>query len=416
MRTDATGAATLSFPLSDAVTSFKVAAEGVGGGRLGRGEAQISSKKPVSLVVKLPLEVSAGDRIRLPVTVANETMLPYDAQLTAVFGKAFALEPKAATAARLLLGPGERRTMFYELAVVGDGARPEDGKIALAVDAANLRDEVERTVAVATIGFPQEVSMAGTLAGTVRHEVHLSDVLPGTMRGKVAFYPSPLATMMKGTEAMIAEPSGCFEQASSTTYPNIMILGYLEEHGAAAPEIVEKTHKVLDKGYKLLTGYETKERGYEWFGGAPGHEALTAYGLLEFRDMAKVFGSVDKGDGRAHAHVAARPPRRQGRLPAQREGARHVRRARAPEVTDGYITYALAQAGEADLGPEIAKQRGVGGVDEGSVPDGDGGAGAARHEAARGEAGAASGSPRCRRPTARSPARITRSRGPAATA
>src|SRR5262249_28424545 len=152
----------------------------------------------------------------------------YDAQLTAVFGKAFALDPKATTttvAAKLQLAPAERRTMFYELAVGGDGVRPGGGKIAFAVDAANLRGGGERTVTVATIGFPQEVSMAGTLKGTARHEVYVSDVLPGTMRGKVTFYPSPLATMEKGTEAMIAEPSGCFEQASSTTYPNIMILG-----------------------------------------------------------------------------------------------------------------------------------------------------------------------------------------------
>lgn len=371
LRTDATGTAQVRFYLSDAVTSFKVTAEGAGGGALGRGEAQLSSKKPVALVVKLPLEVSAGDRIRLPVTVANETMLPYTAQLSATFGKAFAVAGGTAQAqaqvqapapgqggGKLALGPGERRTLFYDLTVVGDGARPDDGKIALAVDASGLRDEVERTVAVAPVGFPQEVSLAGTVKGTARHEVHVSDVLPGTMRGSVTFYPSPLATMVKGTEAMIAEPSGCFEQASSTTYPNIMILGYLEEHGAAAPEIVAKTHKVLDKGYKLLTGYETKERGYEWFGSSPGHEALTAYGLLEFRDMAKVFGGVDRGmmdrtrawlrsrrDGKGGYHTNAKALDSFGRA--------------SPEVTDGYIAYALAQAGERDLGPEIAKQRAV---------------------------------------------------------
>jgi hypothetical protein len=364
VQTDASGAATVRFYLSDAVTSFKVAAEGAGGGSLGRGEAQLASKKPVSLVVKLPLEVAAGDRIRLPVTVANETPLPYTAKLSAAFGKAFTVAGPAgaggaaAGASSLALGPNERRTLFYDLTVVGDGERPVDGKIALAVEAAGLRDDVERTVAVTTIGFPQEVSLAGTLKGTARHEIHVSDVIPGTMRGSVTFYPSPLATMVKGTEAMIAEPSGCFEQASSTTYPNIMILGYLEEHGAAAPELVARTHKVLDKGYKLLTGYETKERGYEWFGSSPGHEALTAYGLLEFRDMGKVFGGVDGGMlDRTRAWLRSR---RDGKGGYQTNAKALDSFGRAsPEVTDGYISYALAQAGERDLGPEVGKQRGV---------------------------------------------------------
>eukprot|EP00356_Strombidium_inclinatum_P015526 CAMPEP_0170494050 /NCGR_PEP_ID=MMETSP0208-20121228/14413_1 /TAXON_ID=197538 /ORGANISM="Strombidium inclinatum, Strain S3" /LENGTH=44 /DNA_ID= /DNA_START= /DNA_END= /DNA_ORIENTATION= len=41
-------------------------------------------------------------------------------------------------------------------------------------------------------------------------------------------------------------------------------------------EIKEK----LDRGYKKLATFETVEKGYEWFGKAPGHEALSAYGLM----------------------------------------------------------------------------------------------------------------------------------------
>jgi hypothetical protein len=37
--------------------------------------------------------------------------------------------------------------------------------------------------------------------------------------------------------------------------------------------------KNLEAGYKKLIGFETSQKGYEWFGDAPGHEALTSYGL-----------------------------------------------------------------------------------------------------------------------------------------
>ena len=246
--------------------------------------------------------------------------------------------------------------MFYELAVVGDGDVKDDGKIAIAVTAANLRDEVERTITVVPIGFPQEVSIAGTLAKTAHHEVLISDVLPDTMSGTISIYPTALSTMVKGTEAMIAEPGGCFEQASSTNYPNIMILGYLEEVDAAEPAIVGRAQQMLDKGYKLLTGYETKTKGYEWFGGDPGHEALTAYGLMQFRDMAKVYGSVDK----------SMVDRTRGWLRNRRDGnGGYQTNARAldsfgrasPEVTNAYITYALTEAGEKDIDAELAAQR-----------------------------------------------------------
>lgn len=355
--TDATGSATLDFYLSDEVTSFKVTAEAVGAGKLGRGEALVQSKKPVSLAVKLPLEVNAGDLIRLPVTVSNETSQPYTATITSTFGKAFRMKG-GGLAPTLELAPNERRATFYDLEVIGDGKTASDGTIAIAVEAANLRDDIEKTITVVPVGFPQQLSVAGTLSGTVRHEVVVSDVITGTMRGMLTLYPSPLATMVQGTEAMIAEPGGCFEQASSTNYPNIMILGYLEENKAASPAIVDRANKALDKGYALLTGYEAKTKGYEWFGGDPGHEALSAYGLMEFKDMSRVYGNVDRTMiDRTRTWLRSR---RDGKGGFQRnDRALDSFGAASPEVTDGYITYALSEAGEKDMEPELARQHQV---------------------------------------------------------
>ena len=57
---------------------------------------------------------------------------------------------------------------------------------------------------------------------------------------------------------------------------------------------------MLARGYQKLTSFEclstgkNRSEGYEWFGGtAPAHEALTAYGLMQFRDMARVLADVD---------------------------------------------------------------------------------------------------------------------------
>lgn len=43
-------------------------------------------------------------------------------------------------------------------------------------------------------------------------------------------------------------------------------------------EIIEH----LKTGYEKLISYETTDKGYEWFGDSPGHEALTSYGLSQF--------------------------------------------------------------------------------------------------------------------------------------
>lgn len=46
--------------------------------------------------------------------------------------------------------------------------------------------------------------------------------------------------------------------------------------------IIAMEKKILENlklGYKKLISFETGTKGYEWFGKAPGHEALTSYGL-----------------------------------------------------------------------------------------------------------------------------------------
>src|SRR4029077_16795704 len=85
-----------------------------------------------------------------------------------------------------------------------------------------------------------------------------------------------------------------------------------------------------------------------------GHEALTAYGLIQFADMRDVYGAVDS------AMVA----RTGAWLKSRRDGnGGYLRDAKAldsfgrasPEVTDAYITWALVTAGETGLDKEIAK-------------------------------------------------------------
>ena len=45
---------------------------------------------------------------------------------------------------------------------------------------------------------------------------------------------------------MLREPAGCFEQTSSTNYPNIMIMQYLKQHDVADAALVQRSAKLLD--------------------------------------------------------------------------------------------------------------------------------------------------------------------------
>jgi len=360
VRTDKDGTARVTFYTSDAVTSFRVTAEGASAGGLpGRGEAVIKNKMPLALDARLPLEVSAGDKIELPVTLANETDRDLTADLDARFGSAFALKNGIKGQQRITLRAGEKRAFFFPIEVVSKAGG--EGEVQIAVATAGLKDEIHKKIKVVALGFPFEVSFAGTAKkGVARHTVELGGALPGTLVASVKMYPSPLASMTTGAEAILREPGGCFEQTSSSNYPNVMVLQYLEKNEAASPEIIQRSQGMLSRGYKILAGYETKEKGYEWFGETPGHEALTAYGLMEFQDMAEVDDEVDRAMIERTATWLM--SRRDGKGGYQRNSRALDSFGRASyETTNGYITWALTEAKRSkDLKAEIDAQRKAG--------------------------------------------------------
>jgi uncharacterized protein YfaS (alpha-2-macroglobulin family) len=88
---------------------------------------------------------------------------------------------------------------------------------------------------------------------------------------------------------MLRKPYGCFEQTSSTTYPNVLLVDYLRRTGQLAPKVARRAKALISDGYQRLLRFEVAGGGFSWFGDAPANQILTAYGLMEFNDMARVF-------------------------------------------------------------------------------------------------------------------------------
>jgi hypothetical protein len=339
--------AKVSFDLNDEVTRYQVlvAAHTVDG-RLGAVESQFEARKPLSIDPKLPVEISAGDRVDVPVTAANDTD---SSRAVAIAAEATGLEFVGSSGEKLDLGPQKSARRVFSF-------RPT-----MAEGTANLRlsarcqpfadDSVVRTIAVVPNGFPIVGSISGNLEGNVRQKVTLPQTwVPDTLKCQVTVYPSTLAELQKGLEALLSEPGGCFEQASTTNYPNALVLQYLKESNQANPAAMKRAKELLDRGYAKLTAFEvpekSKRQGFEWFGQFPPHEALTAYGLMQFRDMARV-SDVDPQLLR----------RTQDFLLARRDGKGGFTRSpqaldtfgRAPDdVTNAYIIWALTESGKHD--------------------------------------------------------------------
>ncbi len=84
------------------------------------------------------------------------------------------------------------------------------------------------------------------------------------------------------------------EQTSSAAYPNILVVDYVKKARVASPELLMKAENYLNIGYQKLLTFERPGGGFDWWGNGEPLIWLSAYGLLEFSDMAKVY-PIDKG-------------------------------------------------------------------------------------------------------------------------
>lgn len=344
-----TGEATVRFGLSDAVTTFRAFADGVGtDGALGSAAQALESVQPFYVEAKLPLEVTSGDVIRLPVALINGTEQPLPGGT---------LEIKAG--GDLRIGPAKEGELAAKerarrLVDVTVGVQTKPVEMAFTGKAGAYTDNLTRRLAIKPKGFPFAAGFGGVLGAhsTATHKVKIpAGVVPNSVATRISLFPTPLANMTEALQRLIQEPCGCFEQTSSTTYPLVMAQQYFMSHSGVDPKLIEESKDKLERGYKRLVGFKCQDSGYEWFGADPSHEALTAYGILEFTDMAKVRPVDAKmlADARAW-------------LTTQRDGQGGFKRARRAlhtwiedkDCSNGYILWSLLESGEKGLEKEVA--------------------------------------------------------------
>ena len=76
----------------------------------------------------------------------------------------------------------------------------------------------------------------------------------------VRLYPGPLSQVVEGMDAILRMPVGCFEQTSSTTYPNVLALDYMKRTKKLTPEVHAKAEGFIANGYQRLLTFEVPGR------------------------------------------------------------------------------------------------------------------------------------------------------------
>lgn len=345
---DRTGTKTVEFYASDDITSFRTTVEGIAtDGSIGRKESTIFTQLPFAMSTKIPVEVATEDIVSIPLTLKNNTDKPLGGVITISSPDGLKSLSEIPTVQTIM--PGKAKTIFLDYKVLD---KIGYGDFTISFKSCGLGDAFTQTIKIAPKGFPVNASFSGQEVEK-EYSFDMTNVVNGSLKVSFTAYPNVVSDLMKGVESILREPYGCFEQTSMSSYPNAMVLDYLKSTDSKDDKTISYAGNLLDKGYKRLITFETKDRGYEWFGSNPGHEALTAYGLMQFTDMKRAGENVDNKMMERTANWLFSRRDGDGGFKRNAEALDNFGRARK-EITDAYIVYALSEAGFTDIKKEFA--------------------------------------------------------------
>jgi hypothetical protein len=319
------GEASITIPIADSITTWRLGLlASTQDGALGSATSSLKVFQDFFADLDLPVTLTQGDRVTLPVAVYNYTGSAGDAELTLQPQNWYSLVDDSATKS-LKVGAGQVDGAHFAI----QANRIGTFKLTLS---AHLRgagrnqdiareDVVVREIEVVPNGREQDQVVNGRLDGTDNGPAKIdaaqndagngalrrnaeegaaatntvqfpADAIPDASKIFVRLDPGPLSQVVEGMDALLRMPFGCFEQTSSSTYPNVLALDYMKRTRKLTPEIHAKAEGYIATGYQRLLTFEVPGGGFSWFGQAPANKILTAYGLMEFNDMSKVY-SVD---------------------------------------------------------------------------------------------------------------------------
>lgn len=284
--TDDAGEATLTLPLADSITTWRINASAVDGqGRLGAREMPLKVFQPFFVDFNLPVSLTRNDQVTIPVVVSSYLDKPQTVTLSLKADDWYDLVA-GEKEQKVEIRPGEVKAVSYRVAVRKAGTR----QLEVTTRAGEVADAIRRPIEVVPDGRPIDLTASGSLESPYSANINLpDDAIDGSARLLVKVYPSRFSQVVEGLDSIFRMPYGCFEQTSSTTYPNILALDYLQRTRQDRPEIAAKAKRYIALGYQRLVGFEAPGGGFDWFGRPPGNLTLSAYGLMEFEDMARVY-------------------------------------------------------------------------------------------------------------------------------
>lgn len=286
------GTAGVNLEISDNITTWNVQTVGnTKSGEVGFGNGSFKVFKEFFVDFSLPTNSVVTDKVSIPVTLYNYTDSDLPINLNVIENEWSKIGEYINTINVLAKSTN---MVYIPLEIIKDG----NNTLRVETSSGNLSDIVEKTMVVKPNGLEiNKVVSSGIIERNYSQDIIFNEeALEGTKDIKVRLYASPITQAIENIEGMLKMPTGCFEQTSSSLYPDILVLRYLRENDINNPELEKKALEYISKGYQKILTYEVPGTpgGYSLYGDSPAEPVLTAYGLMQINELSKVYKVEEK--------------------------------------------------------------------------------------------------------------------------
>ncbi len=282
--TDASGHATVTVPLSHSITTWRVSADGsTTDGRVGSARGHMRTLQPFFVDFTMPGRLTSGDEIEVPAIVYNYTAASQHVTVGVDADDWFDLLSGATQTVDV--GPSEVRAAKFRIRVTQAGSH----ELTVRASAGGVSDGLVRSATVVPAGQPDDQTFSGRVDATAArtHAVDLpADTVAGGGSLTLALTPGFASEAASGVEALLREPTGCFEQTNSSAWPNTLVAKYLDATGELTPDRRDEVIGLVTRGYQRLLTFESPTGGFNWWGDSdPGNRILSAIFLWHLKDL-----------------------------------------------------------------------------------------------------------------------------------
>jgi hypothetical protein len=285
--TDETGNASVDVNIADSITTWRITALASSlRGDIGSNSKGMPVFRDFFIDIDLPVSLTQNDEVSIPIAVYNYLPQSQRVRLELVQNSWFQLmDTKEKTMA---IGSNDVEVVYFRIKAKEIGVQ----KLTAYAYGTKESDAISRTIEIIPDGFEKRETVSDRLEGEINKTVTIPDgAIENSEKLFVKIYPGIFSQLVEGLDSMFMMPSGCFEQTSSTTYPNVLLLDYMKSTDQITPEIQLKAEQYISTGYQRLVSFESgTPGGWTWFGAPePANLMLSAYGLMEFYDMNRVY-------------------------------------------------------------------------------------------------------------------------------